>query len=481
MSYQGDFVEDATVYIPFNTFDSNDPSASVTITDLVAGDVEVYKDGVIQTTPGAGVTVNLNVGANNGSHMIEVDTSNTTDAGFYVTGADYQVRINGTTVDAATINAWVGSFSIQNRFMRGTDSALLAANVTVANGAIDAKVTYIMDTILTEGGAGRLAAAFIKLFDVTSPTGTVNSLPDAVPGAAGGGFIAGTNAQTAITTALTTVFDGDLTGAVGSVAGDVDGTVTGLAAKLLAYVQLLARSDAAITTDNSTELTEINANGGSGAGDYAATTDSQEAISDAGGGDATEAKQDSIIATLGTPANIDTGGATIADNLKKLADDGGGLTFDATTDSLEEIRDRGDAAWAGAPEAASGTFVVQTPDTIFDLTATLGTLSGNDDAYNNMIISMEDDSGGVFETRRITDYDGANTRVTLDAALTFPGEDGVDKFTIYRVSYAPVGAASITEGDKDDIVDKVWDESMGDHIAQGTTGQRQQHSGRGRY
>jgi hypothetical protein len=53
-------------------------------------------------------------------------------------------------------------------------------------------------------------------------------------------------------------------------------------AKLLAYVQLLARSDAAIETDNATELAAINADGGSGAGDYSAQTESQEAIRDRG-------------------------------------------------------------------------------------------------------------------------------------------------------------------------------------------------------
>ena len=54
---------------------------------------------------------------------------------------------------------------------------------------------------------------------------------------------------------------------------------------------------------------------------------------------------DAISTTLGTPANIDAGGATIADNLKKLADDNAGATFDATNDSLTAIRARGDAAW----------------------------------------------------------------------------------------------------------------------------------------
>lgn len=54
------------------------------------------------------------------------------------------------------------------------------------------------------------------------------------------------------------------------------------AAKLLSYVQLLARSDAAIEGDRSTELAEINGNEGSGAGDYSSQADSQEAARDRG-------------------------------------------------------------------------------------------------------------------------------------------------------------------------------------------------------
>ncbi len=50
--------------------------------------------------------------------------------------------------------------------------------------------------------------------------------------------------------------------------------------KLLGYTQLLARSDAAINTDRSTELGEINANEGSGAGDYDNTGESQEQLRD---------------------------------------------------------------------------------------------------------------------------------------------------------------------------------------------------------
>lgn len=71
-------------------------------------------------------------------------------------------------------------------------------------------------------------AAINKFFDKASPTGTVNSLADAVPGAAGGGFIAGTNAATTITTALTAAIIGNITGnlsgSIGSYTGNTPQT-----------------------------------------------------------------------------------------------------------------------------------------------------------------------------------------------------------------------------------------------------------------
>ena len=52
--------------------------------------------------------------------------------------------------------------------------------------------------------------------------------------------------------------------------------------ELEGFVQLMVRSDAAIGTDRSTLLTAINADEGSGAGDYAQTSESQEALRDRG-------------------------------------------------------------------------------------------------------------------------------------------------------------------------------------------------------
>lgn len=51
--------------------------------------------------------------------------------------------------------------------------------------------------------------------------------------------------------------------------------------ELLAFFQLLIRNDAAIAADRAAELAAINADEGSGAGDYDSETDSLEAISDA--------------------------------------------------------------------------------------------------------------------------------------------------------------------------------------------------------
>jgi len=94
-----------------------------------------------------------------------------------------------------------------------------------------------------------------------------------------------------------------------------------------------------------------------------------------GGGDATEAKQDQIIALIGTPANTSVSG-DIADMEGKVDDLEGrltatragyldnlsvgpvaqeatltamkGATFDSSTDSLEAMRNRGDSAWITA-------------------------------------------------------------------------------------------------------------------------------------
>lgn len=99
-------------------------------------------------------------------------------------------------------------------------------------------------------------------------------------------------------------------------------SLTAALTKIRKFFQLSLRKDAAISTDNATELTEINADGGSGIGGYLSTTDSQEAIRDnsggGGGGSATAENQTTIIGHLTDIKG--TGWSSDTDTLKKIRD-----------------------------------------------------------------------------------------------------------------------------------------------------------------
>lgn len=89
--------------------------------------------------------------------------------------------------------------------------------VAVASANVRANLVQILGSAIT-GTAAQIVAAFTKFFNVATPTGTVNSLPDAVAGAAGGVAIVGsqmtlTSGQvTAIVAAIEAEIADDLTG-----------------------------------------------------------------------------------------------------------------------------------------------------------------------------------------------------------------------------------------------------------------------------
>lgn len=145
--YLGDFSEDQSVFVAFNTFDSNDPSASVTITNLADTDIHIHKDdGTTQHSSATDVDVQIDFDGITGNHMVEIRTTNA----FFTTGADYFVRMEGTTVDGATINAWIGHFSIENRHSAG------ALRPTTAGRTLDINATgeVAIDLDATSGALG---------------------------------------------------------------------------------------------------------------------------------------------------------------------------------------------------------------------------------------------------------------------------------------------------------------------------------------
>jgi len=133
MYYVGDFDMTDTVYVVFNTFSSDDPSASVTITDLADGDIHIHKDGsATQRSSGSGVTVTTNFDSITGNHLVAIDLTDNTDAGYYATGSTYLVRMEGTTIDAAVINAWIGQFTI------GKTRAAIRTEIGIAGSSLAA-------------------------------------------------------------------------------------------------------------------------------------------------------------------------------------------------------------------------------------------------------------------------------------------------------------------------------------------------------
>ncbi len=102
----GDVPVDDTLYLPFDTYDSN--GASVTITGLAVTDIEIYKDGVVTTRASDnGYTLldtdGIDFAGTVGLHGFSVDLSDNSDVGFYVAGSTYWVNVDAITVDSQTV------------------------------------------------------------------------------------------------------------------------------------------------------------------------------------------------------------------------------------------------------------------------------------------------------------------------------------------------------------------------------------------
>lgn len=118
-----------TLYIPFATYDSNDPTASVTMTGFAVTDIEIYKDGgTTQRASDNGYTLldtdGIDFDGVTGIHGFSVNLADNSTAGFYSSGSQYWIVVSSITVDSGTVNFIAGTFGI------GYEDALL--NTTIA-------------------------------------------------------------------------------------------------------------------------------------------------------------------------------------------------------------------------------------------------------------------------------------------------------------------------------------------------------------
>jgi hypothetical protein len=182
----GTVIPGQTLYIPWATFDSNDPSASATMTGLALGDIQVYKQGgttarasttgfVLLDTDGtdfAGVT---------GIHGISIDLSSDATAFFWTAGSRYWVVIASVTVDGATINFVAATFRIgyPGALLDTTISALTSqTSFTLAAGSADASA-YVgcLAVIHDRASAVQVCQGYISAYAASTRVVTLGADP----------------------------------------------------------------------------------------------------------------------------------------------------------------------------------------------------------------------------------------------------------------------------------------------------------------
>ena len=262
------------------------------------------------------------------------------------------------------------------------------ANVENPTTALNLSGTNIdVDQVVASvsGAVGSVTGA------VGSVTGAVGSVTAEVTADAvkfGGAAVTATTSVTipaSSTLATTTGAVGSVTGAVGSVTGDTKQT-----ADVAALITTVGVAGAGLTNL-----------GGSG-------NDWNTVVPDVAGTAATPAEVAAELATYDGPTNTEMVAAFT--EIK-------GATW-ATTDSLEAIRDRGDAAWTtgagGTPPTTLQNTTIATLASQTSFTLTAG--SADADAYNNQMIIITDSATSTQKAvGLISDYAVTTKTVTLAA------------------------------------------------------------------
>ena len=144
-----------------------------------------------------------------------------------------------------------------------------------------------------------------------------------------------------------------------------------------------------------------------------------------------QANSSTLLTRLGVPTDFGSGTSTIAANLQDLADDGTNV-YDRSTDSLQALRDRGDAAWTtgagGSPPQLLQNTTIATLASQTSFTLTTG--SADDNAYNGAIIIITDQATSTQKAvGEVSSYVGATKTITLSAdpgIFTMAAGDTVD-------------------------------------------------------
>ncbi|MDY6893887.1 MAG: hypothetical protein SVO01_00490 [Thermotogota bacterium] len=286
---------DITDYVFIQDSTDGSPETGVTITDL---DLQYVRNGAAPSAKVDATALAATDSAHGDNQMIEIDATDQPglyrvdwpDAAF-ASGVDQVIcTVKGTGFQPAHKEYQLVDFDPTDTIRLGL-TALPYAAADAAGGLpisdaggldLDTYLGRITGNVALASVVGALAdaAAAGEVTEADTLMQYIKQLINILIGTAGiGTFPAEAAPANGVSLAeVIRAIHVDVTGLNGDAMRGTDSAAT--ASKLTKYIQLLARSDVAIETDNATELTEINADGGSGGGDFSSQTDSGEAIRD---------------------------------------------------------------------------------------------------------------------------------------------------------------------------------------------------------
>ena len=161
--WYGNFAVNATVTIPWST----NSKVGDAVTRTTDGAIRLYKgNAVAQRTSANGITDAEDFDGIVGCHMLTIDLSDNTDAGFYTAGSVYHVMLTGAVIDTQTVATWLGSFAI----------GPLIGNVTeVAGATVNAAAAQLGVNVVTQANIDFGALQKLSL-DAATPASVVGSV-----------------------------------------------------------------------------------------------------------------------------------------------------------------------------------------------------------------------------------------------------------------------------------------------------------------
>ncbi len=310
------------------------------ITQSTNGQIDVDVKKINSVVTSSVTTVNANVG--------QTQPVNFTGTGGSALVKTDMVDVAGAAVSTSVAQIGVNAVNIGGTAQTGRDigaSVLLSSGtgtgqLDFTSGVVKSNLAQILGTALTET-AGLLAGGFKKFFNVATPTGTLNSIPDAVAGASGGLSIVGSAMALsagavqaiwdALTSALTTagsigkLLVDNINATISSRSSHSAGDVWAVGTRVLtAGTNIVLAKGVGVTGFNDVSTAQVN-------------TEVDTALADINLDHLVKIAVDTDFATT---VHLDS-------VVGQLADNGTSATFDRTTDSLEAL------AGASAPSAAA--------------------------------------------------------------------------------------------------------------------------------